>query len=78
MAVQATEVQFLGAQEALDEIEDPPIPVIVFTYRLNPTETYKPSNMMLTAKQAIRLRDDIDSLFATSESLKDAINETLD
>ena len=76
MAVQATEVQFLGAWAALDDIEDPPIPVIVFTYRLNPTETYKPSNMMLTAEQAQRLRDDITSLFATSEILKGAINES--
>ena len=74
--IMAVEVRYLGLSDGLDDYYKPPKAMVVLAFRLDPEKSFKPRNLMLTAEQAIRLRDDINSLFATSEILKDAINET--
>ena len=58
----------LGIQPArLSDVEGKP-PVALITLRLQPGETYSVSNIALTQKQCIRLRDDLNLLLTDKGS----------
>lgn len=52
-------------------------PCLVFTMRLDPN-IFESTNIAISAEQAIRLRQDLDHVFRTSESMKNALEKYSD
>ena len=50
---------------------------LVLTMRFD-SNKFESNNIAITAEQAIRLRQDLDHVFKTSESMKKAVNEYSD
>jgi hypothetical protein len=60
----AKEVEYLGSDCGTDTLTEQPI--VVVTLRLDPQDSFCPSNLVLSASQAERLRDDLNRILGST------------
>lgn len=60
----ANEVEYLGSDCGTDTLTEQPI--VVVTLRLDPQDSFYPTNLVLSASQAERLRDDLSRILGSS------------